>query len=138
MGKDIMDANKRISEGNHRKLIQNGVKTVDIMGAIGSGKTLLIEKLIEIFRTRGIISAAIVGDVAGDDDYKRLKDHDLEVININTGKDCHLDAHMISHALEKLEREEKKFSQIVANFLEAQGKKISREIVRQIKKTPPL
>ncbi len=114
-----MDANNRIAEDNHGILARKGVKAIDIMGAIGSGKTFLIERLIEVIRAKGIVPAAIVGDVAGDDDFKRLRDHEIEVVNINTGKDCHLDAHMIDHALETLKGKEFKllFIENVGNLV---------------------
>ena len=47
----------------------------------------------------------IVGDVTGDDDYKRIKKYNVPVVNINTGKECHLDAHLIEHALEDIDLE---------------------------------
>ncbi|HEU69018.1 MAG TPA: hydrogenase accessory protein HypB, partial [Candidatus Acetothermia bacterium] len=40
------------------------------------------------------------GDVAGDDDYRRFVAAGLLAANLNTGDDCHLDAHRVGHALE--------------------------------------
>lgn len=51
---------------------------------------------------RGLKSAAIAGDVFGDDDYKRIKALGIPVENANTGKECHLDAHLVEHASEHL------------------------------------
>jgi len=45
----------------------------------------------------------IAGDVAGDDDYKRFKKAGFQAVNLNTGKECHLDAHLVEHALEELD-----------------------------------
>jgi hydrogenase nickel incorporation protein HypB len=47
-------------------------------------------------------AAAIAGDVSGDDDYQRFVSHGMPAANINTGKECHLDAHLVDHALEDL------------------------------------
>lgn len=105
LGADILAANKRIAEDNARMLENHGIRTFDFLGAIGSGKTLLIEKLADILHARGIRCAAIAGDVTGDDDYKRFKAHGMQVANVNTGKECHLDAHMVDHALEHLDLE---------------------------------
>ena len=96
---DVLKVNRDISEDNLNKLNDSNVKAVDFMGAIGSGKTLLIEGLIELLKPKGIRCAVIAGDVAGDDDYRRFKSHDVPVKNVTTGKECHLDAHMIEHSL---------------------------------------
>ncbi len=103
LGTDILAANKKIAETNHEHLVAHRVKCFDVQGAIGSGKTLIIENLVEILKKRGIRCGVIAGDVAGDDDYRRFRTHDVPVINVNTGKECHLDAHLVDHALEKLD-----------------------------------
>ncbi len=100
VGKDLYEVNRKIAEEIRRIFNEKGIKAVDFMGSIGSGKTLIIERLIEILREKKI--GVIVGDVSGDDDYKRIKKYGVQVVNINTGKECHLDAHLIEHALEKL------------------------------------
>jgi hydrogenase nickel incorporation protein HypB len=103
LGTDILAANKKIAEINRNRLDEHGIKCLDVQGAIGSGKTLIIEGLIEILKGRGIHCGVIAGDVAGDDDYQRFRTHDVPVINVNTGKECHLDAHLVDQALEKLD-----------------------------------
>ena len=103
LGADILEANRKIAEANHEHLATHNIRSFDILGAIGSGKTLIIEGLIEILNARGIRCGVIAGDVAGNDDYKRFKSHEAQVINVNTGKECHLDAHLVDHALEKLD-----------------------------------
>ena len=99
---DILQVNRDISDENKKILDEAGVKAFDFMGAIGSGKTLLIEGIIDILKSRNIRCGVIAGDVAGDDDLKRIKSHDVPAINITTGKECHLDAHMVEHSLEGL------------------------------------
>jgi len=103
MEADILNANRKLAEQNRTMLRKNGVMGIDFLGSIGSGKTLLIEELSEILRKRGVCVGAIAGDVAGDDDYSRFRQHGLEAVNINTGKECHLDAHLVEHALENLD-----------------------------------
>ncbi len=105
LGADILAANKRIAEDNAALLKKHNVRAYDFLGAIGSGKTLLIEKLADILHARGLKCAAIAGDVTGDDDYKRFKAHGMQVVNVNTGKECHLDAHMVDHAISHLDLE---------------------------------
>ncbi len=101
--KDILGANRKIADQNRSLLKKYDVKAYDFMGSIGSGKTTLIEGLIDMLRSKGIKTGVIAGDVAGDDDCKRFKRHDAQAINVNTGKECHLDAHMIGHALESVD-----------------------------------
>ena len=103
MGADILEANRKIAEANNERLRAHDIRSFDFLGAIGSGKTLIIEKLIEILNAKGISCGVIAGDVAGNDDYKRFKSHEAQVVNLNTGKECHLDAHLVDHALEKLD-----------------------------------
>jgi hydrogenase nickel incorporation protein HypB len=73
------------------------------MGSIGSGKTALIEKSSFLLKERGIRAAAIAGDVTGQDDYDRFRSVGLPSVSVNTGKECHLDAHLIGHALDDIE-----------------------------------
>jgi hydrogenase nickel incorporation protein HypB len=105
MERDILDANRRIAEENKSILERHEVKAYDILGAIGSGKTTLIEKMIDLLSERGMKAGAIAGDVAGEVDYKRFRRCGIQAENVNTGKECHLDAHLISHVLEKMNLE---------------------------------
>jgi len=105
VGKDIYKINKEIANKIRELLDEKGVKAIDFMGSIGSGKTLIIERLIELLKNEKKIGV-IVGDVTGDDDYKRIKKYGVQVVNINTGKECHLDAHLIEHAIENLKLDE--------------------------------
>ncbi len=100
--KNILEANIEIAAKNAALLKKNGIYAVDFLGSIGSGKTLLIERILDKLKEGGKRGAAIAGDVAGDDDYKRFKMHDIQASSIATGKECHLDAHLVSHALENL------------------------------------
>lgn len=100
LGADILEVNKELAESNRKKFKDAGVKVYDFMGSIGSGKTLIIEALIDLLKAEGLRPGAIAGDVSGNDDYLRLISHDIPVVNLNTNKDCHLDAHLIEHALE--------------------------------------
>jgi hydrogenase nickel incorporation protein HypB len=100
LGADILEINKEIATKNKRQFENSGVKVFDFMGSIGSGKTLIIEALVDKLKANGIRPGAIAGDVSGNDDYLRLIAHDIPVKNINTNKDCHLDAHLIEHTLE--------------------------------------
>ncbi len=100
--KDVYDANNRIADANAAHLAAHGVRAFDLLGAIGSGKTALIERIVPILASRGIRAGAIAGDVSGDDDFRRIISLGIPAVNVNTGKECHLDAHLVEHALHDL------------------------------------
>ena len=100
--KDIYAANNRIAKANADLLRSHGVRAFDLLGAIGSGKTALIERAIPILAGKGLKVGAIAGDVYGDDDYRRIVALGIPAVNVNTGKECHLDAHLVEHGLDQL------------------------------------
>ncbi|TET92036.1 MAG: hydrogenase nickel incorporation protein HypB [Methanomassiliicoccales archaeon] len=103
IGHDILDRNRELARKNHDFLEAKSILSFDFVGSIGSGKTLLIENIIERLKEKGKNAGVIAGDVAGEEDYKRFRKHSVPVVNLNTGKECHLDAHLIEHALEDLD-----------------------------------
>lgn len=100
---DVLEANRELAEENRNKLDEHGIYGLDISGAIGSGKTSLIEEIIQKTDYR---CAVIAGDVISDIDADRIRKKNVEVVGASTGKECHLDAHLIKHALQKLSLEE--------------------------------
>jgi len=100
--KDILSENRRIAGEIRAHMDEHGVKVFDFLGAIGSGKTMIIERLVDMLKAKGKRCAAVAGDVSGDDDYQRFVSHGIPAANVNTGKECHLDAHLVDHALEEL------------------------------------
>lgn len=103
MEAEIYGANNKLAEHNAEHFKEHGVRAFDLLGAIGSGKTSLIEKIVPEFKRRGLTTAAIAGDVYGDDDFQRIVQTGIQAFNANTGKECHLDAHLVHHALDHLE-----------------------------------
>ncbi len=104
--KDIYDVNNRIADANADHLKAHGIRAFDLLGAIGSGKTALIERLAPRIRERGLRAGTIAGDVYGDDDFQRIVAAGVPAYNANTGKECHLDAHLVEHAIEHLPLDE--------------------------------
>ncbi|HNR26765.1 MAG TPA: hydrogenase nickel incorporation protein HypB [Methanobacteriaceae archaeon] len=100
---DIMVANRKLARNNQRLLDQNGIFAVDVLGAIGSGKTSLIETLIDHLDHK---VGVIAGDVISKYDAGRFESHNVPVVGLNTGKECHLDAHLVKHALEDMPLED--------------------------------
>lgn len=98
---DILAKQKELAKKNQDKLAQHGVRAINVMGAIGSGKTALIEAIYE--RVEGNLEVgAVAGDVAGTDDYERFEQAGIHAYNLNTHSDCHLDAHRVDHSLSSM------------------------------------
>ncbi len=91
MGHDVFKANEKIAEKNRKKLDKHLVFSVNVMGAIGSGKTTLIEEAIRNLKDKYNISV-IAGDVIAEMDASRFRKLGIPTIPVNTGKECHLDA----------------------------------------------
>ena len=100
---DIMVANKKLAKRNQRIFDKAGVFAIDVLGAIGSGKTSLIETLIDEMDYK---IGVIAGDVISKFDAGRFENHNVPVVGLNTGRECHLDAHLVEHALGDLPLED--------------------------------
>jgi hydrogenase nickel incorporation protein HypB len=99
---NILEANERLADENRKLLRDYSVKAVDVMGSIGSGKTSLIEKMIGILKARFRI-AVFKGDLTTSIDAEIIGRHGVESVPINTGKECHLDANLVSKALKRID-----------------------------------
>lgn len=99
---DLLEANRRIAEENKQILERYRVKAIDVMGSVGSGKTMLIERLIELLGSRYRI-AVFGGDVTTTIDAERVRRRGAKTLQINTGKECHLDANLVRKALSKID-----------------------------------
>lgn len=103
---DVLAAvRERAGEVHETLAHDHGVYCVEFAGSTGGGKTMLIERLIERAPDEETIGA-IVGDVAGEDDATRLREHGVQVENVNTGKECHLDPTLVSGAIESFDLDE--------------------------------
>ncbi|MDR2846125.1 MAG: hydrogenase nickel incorporation protein HypB [Candidatus Methanoplasma sp.] len=103
MEHDVLKENSKIAHSNYRLMKDHGIRSVEFMGSIGSGKTALIISLAEKLRAKGLRVCAIAGDVTGEDDFLRMKNSGLDAVNCNTGHECHLDAEIIRKTLEKID-----------------------------------
>ena len=99
VAKNIMDANKRLADKNLKNLEEKDIFCVDFVGAIGSGNTTLVEEIID---NTDYKIGVLAGDVISKFDAGRIEKHNVPVVGLNTGKECHLDAHLVGHGLEDL------------------------------------
>ena len=98
---DLLEANKRMAEENRELFRRYGVLAIDVMGAIGSGKTSLIAAMVN--RLKGKKRCGMIGgDVATSIDSELVKESGAQSLQVNTGKECHLDANLIRRALESM------------------------------------
>lgn len=97
----ILDVNEKIARENKRIFKDARVYVINLMSSPGAGKTSFLEKTITELNGQLKIGA-IVGDITGIEDAKRIENLNIPVIQINTGGACHLDANMINAVLSDL------------------------------------
>lgn len=95
---NILKANDTIAAENRRRFQEKGVFVIDLMSSPGAGKTTLLEETAR--RLEGEIRLGVIeGDLATAADAQRIAAHEVPVIQINTGKGCHLDANQVQNAM---------------------------------------
>jgi hydrogenase nickel incorporation protein HypB len=97
---DILAKNNGYAAKNRQRLRERGIFALNLVSSPGSGKTTLLCKTIT--QLQGPAVAVIEGDQQTSQDAERIRATGAPAIQINTGKGCHLDAHMVGHAMEKL------------------------------------
>ncbi len=98
---DILAKNDGYAARNREWLADRGIFALNLVSSPGSGKTTLLVKTIESLRS-AIEVTVIEGDQQTTHDADRIRATGVRAIQINTGKGCHLDAHMVGRALERL------------------------------------
>ena len=103
---DVLAQFREQARDLHERVVHDhGVFVVEFLGATGSGKTTLVERLIERAPDDESIGV-VVGDVAGDDDASRFREHGVSVANVTTGKECHLDPGLLDGAIDEFDLDE--------------------------------
>jgi hydrogenase nickel incorporation protein HypB len=102
--RDILSKNDAYARENRRALAAKGVFALNFVSSPGSGKTALLARTIKALKGRLAVSV-IEGDQQTSNDAERIRATGAPAIQINTGKGCHLDAHMVGHAIETLDPE---------------------------------
>lgn len=97
----VIETKKAVEKDNdllankiHRSFLDNNIKSFDIVGAIGAGKTALLEKIAEKIATK-FRMLVICGDITTRVDADRIEKYNAETIQINTGRECALNAYHI-------------------------------------------
>ena len=99
---DILAKNNGYAQANRQWLADRGIFALNLVSSPGSGKTTLLVKTVQALQGR-LGAAVIEGDQQTSRDADRVRATGAPAIQINTGKGCHLDAHMVGEALRRLE-----------------------------------
>ncbi|MFO1405449.1 MAG: hydrogenase nickel incorporation protein HypB [Azonexus sp.] len=99
---DILAKNNSYAHANRTWLDERGIFALNLVSSPGSGKTTLLVKTIEALKDRFAITV-VEGDQQTSNDAERIRATGVPALQINTGKGCHLDAHMVGHALQRLQ-----------------------------------
>jgi len=99
---DILAKNNRLAAGNRALFAAKGLFVLNLVSSPGSGKTTILERTLTDLRET-FCCAVIEGDQQTDNDAVRIAATGVPVKQINTGAGCHLDAHMVGHAVEGFE-----------------------------------
>src|ERR1700755_1665564 len=98
----LLEANEKLAKENRALLDRNGTTAIDFMGAIGSGKTTLIAKLVE--KLKGKLGVAVFnGDATTSEDADAIARQNVPVVQIATLNGCHLDANLVRKGLNQIE-----------------------------------
>ncbi len=101
--RDILAKNDAYAALNRTRFHESQTFTVNFVSSPGSGKTALLVRIITELQDRWPI-AVIEGDQQTSRDAERIRTTGVRAVQINTGKGCHLDAHMVGHALDQFPR----------------------------------
>jgi hydrogenase nickel incorporation protein HypB len=99
---DILSKNNQYAAANRHYFRDHGILALNLVSSPGSGKTTLLTRTIADL-TGDYQMAVIEGDQQTTNDAERIRATGVKALQINTGKGCHLDGHMVGHALEKLQ-----------------------------------
>jgi len=100
--KKALAAGEAVAGEIREKLAENGVYMVNFMGSPGSGKTAVVERLLES-GLGGLRTAVVEGDIATTADAERLARFDIPIVQVNTepfGGDCHMPPNLLASGLE--------------------------------------
>jgi hydrogenase nickel incorporation protein HypB len=96
--RNILKQNDVVARELRECFRESGVATISLVSSPGSGKTAFLEKTLTLLQPRFRV-AALVGDLATENDAARLSRSNAPVRQITTGTICHLEAAMVRDAL---------------------------------------
>ena len=103
---NLLHANQEGADHNRQHFERWGITCLNIMSSPGAGKTVLLEKTLAALKDK-FSMAVIEGDMTTELDADRLRQYNVPVIPINTGRSCHLDSKMVAGGIHTLEHQYK-------------------------------
>jgi len=103
--KEVEKDNELLAEKIHKNLLENNIKSFDIVGAIGAGKTAILERIVQKLSSKYKI-LVICGDITTRVDANRIEVHNAETVQINTGRECALNAYHIHQIVKNKDLEQ--------------------------------
>lgn len=100
----LLEANAKLADENRALLDRHDVTAIDFMGAIGSGKTTLITRLVGKLKDRMGV-AVFNGDATTSTDADAIAAQGVQVVQIATINGCHLDANLVGKACRRIDLE---------------------------------
>src|ERR1700722_14592359 len=97
--KNVLKQNDVVARALRDRFRAQGTLAVSLVSSPGAGKTTFLEKTLTLLKSHYRV-AALVGDLATENDAMRLARSEVPVRQITTGTLCHLEAAMVEHALE--------------------------------------
>ena len=101
---NLLHANQAGADHNREQFDRWGITCLNLMSSPGAGKTVLLEKTLAALRDK-LSMAVIEGDMTTELDADRLRQYDVPVIPINTGRSCHLDSKMVAGGIHTLQHQ---------------------------------
>ncbi|HJS24817.1 MAG TPA: hydrogenase nickel incorporation protein HypB [Pyrinomonadaceae bacterium] len=98
---NVLKHNDVLAHALRKRFEDAGVFVISMVSTPGAGKTALLEHTLTQMRAGGLRVAALVGDLATENDARRLARSEAPVKQIVTGTICHLDADMVQNALDE-------------------------------------
>lgn len=129
VGEKVLGANDVKAKENKDRLDKKGILTINIMSSPGAGKTSLIMSTIKAIGKK-IRIGVIEGDVASSVDADKVNAMGIPAVQINTAGGCHLEAGMVTEAMDNLpiEKIDVLFIENVGNLICTNGYKLGEDI----------
>jgi hydrogenase nickel incorporation protein HypB len=102
---DVLAHDRAHAQQLRRQMAELNARLVNIIGSPGCGKTALVCALISRLRQERIHCVVVEGDLATDNDAKKIRETGARAFQVTTGTACHLTAHDVARALEHLKPE---------------------------------
>jgi hydrogenase nickel incorporation protein HypB len=101
--RSLLERNQEEAAALRARLARAGIEAIGLLGGPGAGKTSLLEATLARLGPAAAREAVVEGDCASDRDARRVAARGARAVQVETGGLCHLDAHLVEHALDGLD-----------------------------------